>query len=130
MPTIPGYAASLMNKSLSEVGISEVATCLGNADNIGARYEVPPGIQIVGWAWNTATVAPYSEFLVVDDAKVVAGFGTGGFSRPDVPQANADITTDAVGYTAFVTGDADNYIVLGYNASTMTVCPVGAIAGP
>lgn len=130
MPGVPGYAASLMNKAISEAGLSEIATCLGNADIVSGRYEAPAGVQILGWAWDTAAVAPYSDFLVVNDAKVVAGFGMGGTSRPDVPQANPDIPTAAVGYTAYVTGGPGSYVVLGYSAAAKTVCPVGTIAAP
>jgi hypothetical protein len=129
MPAPPAWAAGYVGKPLSAAFADAPATCAGSADQVVKRYRgAAPGVQIVGWAWDTKAKAPIDHILIVDAGGVVVGAGQGGLARPDVNAAKPEITSRTVGWAAdtrSIGGPVDAYGIVGRGEA---VCRLGRLA--
>jgi hypothetical protein len=126
MPALPAWSAALMGKPIQTLYPGEHPVCLGNTDNVQTKYGgATPGVQIVGWGWDTAAKAPIGRVLLADMNGLVAGAGETGMERRDVPAAIAAVTSPRSGwaaYTSQVTGPVDAY---GLIEGGRAVCRLG-----
>jgi hypothetical protein len=129
MPATPEFAAALIGKPLAGSGVATTNTCFGNADLVSMRFTAPgPGAAIIGWAWNAGAMAPYANILVLNHGGIVQGAGVGGSARPDVVLDRADVTSELVGWTAYVLAEPGMFTLWGYDPVAKTACKVGEIA--
>lgn len=123
---IPAWAVSLMDKELAVVFPKEGA-CKGNIDALDQFVERPePGATLNGWAWNMAAGAPVDRIVFADDEGIIVGAGAGGFERPDVPKAIAEVTTPKVGWRGFATRQQGAVRAFGV-VSEGTICNLGRL---
>jgi hypothetical protein len=126
MPPLPAWSAPLIAQPLDKLFPGEHPLCLGNTDNVAARYGgAAPGVQIVGWGWDREARAPFAQVLLVDPTGVVAGAGESGTPRPDVTSSRPEVTSPNTGWTAYTPltmGPVDAYGVV---AGGKTVCRLG-----
>lgn len=125
---LPDFVASLQGQTFEALGLATVTGCVGTFDGFSNEFAGDPaGVRGFGWAWNSESSSPYDKILVTDEAGLVVGGGEGSFSRPDVPQANPeDITTDLVGWDAFIEALQGTVTAYAYDEAGATVCALNA----
>lgn len=127
LPAPPEWAAPLMGKPLRLL-FPTVANCLGNVDAVRTRYVGPAaGAAVVGWAWDPLHKAPPPRILLVDDDFLIQGAGVSGESRPGVPRARPEVTSDAVGWQAVTWRVAGPVYAWGLQSDGKTICKLGQL---
>ena len=128
MPPLPEWSKELIGKPLASLFAGEFPACVGNTDNVEARYGGDaPGVEIVGWAWDPAIKAPIARVLLVDVTGLIAGAGETGLPRRDVNAAKPEITSPTTGWAAYTSrtaGPVDAYGVVGDGKS---LCRMGRL---
>ena len=113
MPALPAWSGDYVGKALASVYSGEVKICKGNTDNVQTRYGgAAPGVQIVGWGWDSAAKTPIARVLLADSEGMIVGAGESGLPRPDVTTAVPEATSPNTGwaaYTARTTGPINSY---------------------
>lgn len=126
MPALPAWTTPLMGQAMSAAFPGGLGACVGNTDNVQTRYAgAAPGVEIVGWGWDTGAKAPIGRVILVDTAAVIVGGGETGMERPDVTAAKPEISSPTTGwraYTSRTAGPTDTYGVL---ADGKTLCRLG-----
>jgi len=78
--------------------------CIGYLDTVAALET--GGWNSAGWVWhNMRKEVPRAVVILGPDDKVLA-IGRTGANRPDVPTANADVTSQQSGWSAEAEGEA------------------------
>jgi hypothetical protein len=101
-PPFPAWAAPMIGKNLNGL-YADGTACKGHFDAVTVRHSTPPaGVEVGGWAWDTAAMVPVDRLLFIDHASTIVGAGVGGVTRPDVPQALHDVTSQKTGWSGTV----------------------------
>ena len=123
LPPLPAWGKDMIGKAQSALFPPEFKTCLGNTDNVEQKYA--DGVKIVGWGWDPAAKAPIARVILVDITGLVAGAGETGLTRPDVPAAKPEVTSNTTGWAALTsrtTGPVDTFGIL---ADGKSLCVLG-----
>ena len=113
LPALPEWSKDMIGKAQATLFPGELKPCVGNTDNVEQTYA--DGVKIVGWGWDPATKAPIARVILVDVTGLVAGVGETGVTRPDVPAAKPEITSQTTGWaglTSRKTGPVDAYGII------------------
>lgn len=128
MPALPTWAGEYMGKAIGSVYAGEVKICLGNTDNVQQRYGGgAPGVQIVGWGWDTVAKTPIARVLLVDKDGRVAGAGETGLDRPDVPAAKPEVTSPKSGWAAYTRQTSGPIDAYGFIDGGKAICRLGRV---
>jgi hypothetical protein len=129
LPDLPKWAKSLMGQKLSDAFPVQVATCLGNTDLVGMRYQgaAAPGTRVEGWGWDPAAKAAVARVILVGDNGQIVGAGETGLPRPDVAAARKDITSPTTGWQAYTPQGGGGLYGFGILGDGKTVCRLGHI---
>jgi hypothetical protein len=124
-PATPAWAGSMMGKNLKTV-LPREGPCFGNLDVVEMRYNGgSPGTKFVGWGWDVEAKTPVARVLLVDVDLQIVGAGETGLTRPDVPLAKTEVTSQTTGYwavTPLTTGGVNAY---GIVKDGQGACPLG-----
>ncbi len=84
--------------------VATAGACLGFLDAISAASSTGPqvGLMADGWAWDARAKHRVDRIFITNAAGAVIGFGSGGWSRPDVPKALPEVRVDSVGWKGFL----------------------------
>jgi hypothetical protein len=128
MPPYPGWAGAFLGKPVHEF-FPKLGNCVGNTDLVIQKFAGnPPGSQIIGWGWDSASARPLQRVVLVDASQRIVGAGEGGSERPDVPARRPEITTSKVGWQALVGLSSGTVEVYGVTSEPQTLCRLGSIA--
>ena len=128
VPALPAWARSLEGRPLRSIARQKLAACIGFVDGVSKTYTgTPPGTQISGWGWDSADHRPYSRILVTtaDDQRKIVGAGDVTLIRPDVRQAQSQVTSDRTGFYAEVHVTSGDLRAWGQSGSD--VCLIGSV---
>jgi len=116
-----------MGKPLRDL-FPQTADCIGNADIVVMKFEGdPPGVQVIGWGWDSAGGQPVGRVVLTDAAQRIIGVGEGGSERPDVRERQPAITTTRTGWTALAGLKSGTVEVYGVLSRPQTVCRLGTL---
>ena len=123
LPPLPAWSKDMIGKAKAELFPGEPKPCLGNTDNVEQKFA--DGVRIVGWGWDPAARAPIARVILVDITGLIAGAGESGLTRPDVPAAKPEVTSNTTGWAALTsrtTGPVDTFGIL---ADGKSLCVLG-----
>lgn len=125
---LPAWSRDLMGKPLAGLFPDPAGICIGNADNVQARFGPPsPGAEIVGWGWDPQAKAPIARVLLTNAAGVVAGAGEPGIPRPDVTAARPEVTAADTGWAAYTDRTRGPLDVFGVIEGGAALCRLGRV---
>jgi hypothetical protein len=129
LPELPKWAKSLMGQKLDDTYPNQAASCLGNTDLVGMRYQgaVAPGSRVEGWAWDPAAKKPVEHIILVADNGQIVGAGETGLPRPDVAAARKEVTSPTTGWQAWTPQAGGGLYAFGITADGKSACRLGHI---
>jgi len=127
MPELAEDIAPLIGKSISSAFAEVSNDCVGNLDQLVARYGQPrPGVRLSGWGYDLGASEGFQILIATDSQGVIRGGGLGGSSRPDVFNARAgEVTSESTGYDILAEITEGSISVFGIDHQTNTICLVG-----
>lgn len=129
LPAMVDWVTPLVGKAVTEAYPNAGGPCRGYVDSVDQRYGgSPSGTAIGGWGWDAKARAPFAKIVVVDGSGMIQGGGASGVNRADVPAAQSDITTPAVGFTALTTVTGGEVRVFGVDDAAQSHCLLGQIS--
>ncbi|HVW54954.1 MAG TPA: hypothetical protein VHC00_04680 [Rhizobiaceae bacterium] len=98
--------------------------CIGNVDSRAPDPTDGSKTVVMGWGWDVKAKTLPKAALFVAAGNKIAGVAQPGVSRPDVPKALPEVTSDKAGWNGVLpgnTGEVTTYLLL----STGEACPLG-----